>query len=110
MIYFSDFGDGWAPAVLNSPEELSFILKGFKNIGLSHNRHYIGGSARHGPNKIIKYFEYHTNGSGNHFVYQRNNMFYGVPRLRQSHGLKKHMGVYSKKDTMGHTYRPVVSS
>ena len=65
MIYLSDFGDGWAPTVLNSREELSFILKGFKNIGPSHRKHYIGGSTDHGPNKKITYSKYYNNGSGN---------------------------------------------
>ena len=77
MIYFSDLGDGWAPALLNSPEELSFILIGFEYIGSSHQKHYIGGSTHHAPDKEIKYSEYYNNGSGNHFVYQKNNMFYG---------------------------------
>ena len=61
--YFLDFGEGWSPATLNSPEELTFILKGFKNIR-PQGRYWIGGSTNGETDQNIEYSAYFNNGSG----------------------------------------------
>ena len=79
-VTFSDLGDGWAPAVLDSQEELDLIRQGQKR-----NRelwsYWIGGSTAAEIDSTIKYSNYYTNGSGNHIVWQCNNMSYesGIP-------------------------------
>ena len=59
----SALGDGWAPAVINSPSELSFIKE--KQKFLSNNRTYwIGGSTNIEIGEIITLFDYMTSESG----------------------------------------------
>ena len=64
-LYFSDLGEGWSPAALNSPEELTFIIKGFKNIR-PHEKYWIGGSTDGETDQNIEYSAYFNNASGIH--------------------------------------------
>ena len=64
----SDLGDGWAPVVLDSLEELAFILKGHKTIGRDYQRYWIGGSTNVNEGRALEYNNYIWNESGNNVV------------------------------------------
>ena len=63
--FFSfSLGEGWAPAILNIPEELDFIRK--KQKSFSDDRSYwLGGSTNTQPWDHINLNQYRTDDSGN---------------------------------------------
>ena len=66
LLYFSALGEGWAPAILNSPEELDFIRQG--QLWFSDDRSYwLGGSTNTQPWEHIDLSDYNTGDSGNRF-------------------------------------------
>ena len=64
-MYFLEIGDAWAPAVLNSKQELAFISKFHKIIS---EEYWIGGSTNMTSGMNIKYSQYYSNRSGNHLA------------------------------------------
>ena len=65
MLYFQDLGEGWAPAVLNSLEELDFIIGGERDFPIIQS-YWIGGSTNATKGSTLQYpDDYSTDGSGN---------------------------------------------
>ena len=68
--YFTlELGNGWAPAILNSQEELDFILGAHTLSELQY--YWIGGSADLSEGSTITYATqlYLPNSSGKHIIY-----------------------------------------
>ena len=64
-VFFSDIGNGWKLAVLDTKEEYDFIEEGQRSF--SNNYHYwIGGSANATINSEIGYDRYIIDNSGNY--------------------------------------------
>ena len=63
---FSELGEEWSPAVLNSKQELNFIREGLKVYGDIWS-YYIGGSAD-ADRDTIEYSDYYLDESGNYFI------------------------------------------
>ena len=69
MLYFTDLGERWAPAVLDSEEELAFIRGG--EIGNNvPNNYWIGGSTDADSGSILQYSDYITSREGNCIITQ----------------------------------------
>ena len=66
-VMFSDQGEGWTPAILNSEEEWHFLRRGRVGKGDLHS-YWIGGSsdADTSAGESIFYSQYINSGSGNH--------------------------------------------
>ena len=63
-LYLSDLGEGWAPTVIGSEEELAFIRGG--EIGNNvPNTYYLGGSTDADTDTTLQYSDYITDRSGN---------------------------------------------
>ena len=65
IFYISALGNGWAPAILNTEQEMTFIQEAQK--GLNDFRNYwIGGFTYSEPGSKIGYSRYYTISSGNY--------------------------------------------
>ena len=73
QLQFSELGEGWARAVLNSIEELDFIRGGQNGI-LDIESYWIGGSTDAEKNSTLEYSDYYTNDSGNFIILQMNRL------------------------------------
>ena len=63
ILFISGLGHGWAPAVLNTEEELDFVKEAQK--GVTHTRSYwIGGSTNVERPENFGYSSYESNESG----------------------------------------------
>ena len=72
-ILFSEIGNGWEPAVLDTQEEYDFIKEGQRSFS-SSVEYWIGGSTN--ATQFFTYSDYVTNDSGNyHYDMFKFNVF-----------------------------------
>ena len=63
-LLLKDLGDGWAPTVLESEEELNFLSK-HQNGNDDVQSYWIGGFTDAAKDSTIDYSHYYTDGEGN---------------------------------------------
>ena len=68
--FFSEIGEGWAPALLNSQAELDFIFRSHSHTDLQ--RYWIGGYTEVSAGRTITLSDYLTTEAGNHTSIQES--------------------------------------
>ena len=65
---FSDIGEGWAPAILNIPEELDFLKHAQKSF-INDRSYWLGGSTSKEPWSTVNLSDYIPGDSGFDIVF-----------------------------------------
>ena len=66
--WFLDIGEGWAPTIINSPEELDFLKHAQKSF-IDDRSYWLGGSTSKKPWSIINLSDYIPGDSGFYTVF-----------------------------------------
>ena len=62
---FSGLGDGWAPVIFNSEEELAFVKAIHEDFNEIHS-YWVGGFTDSELNSNVEYSNYYSDAGGNH--------------------------------------------